>query len=134
MSSKSSACAAVPLASAAFAALVRREVPMTPHAPLLSVPVTRCTMRAAGSPTPASVTPIVSRNARAAVARALDGGAADTTKLARLVMAVRSGCGFGVSDGRHEAMLDEHAIERRPRRRRRFGDLRDDHLRTLGPP
>ena len=76
MSSKSSACAAVPFASAALAALARHGVPTIAHGPLPSAAATRATILAAGSGAPASAAPIVSRKARAAAARASAGGSA----------------------------------------------------------
>ena len=63
-SSKSSACAAVPLISAASSGAARRSVPKIRHSPSLpSAPAdsTRATICVHGSAAPASVTPTVSR-------------------------------------------------------------------------
>jgi len=63
-SSKSSACAAVPLINAASSGAARRSVPNTRHCPEDTPPVvTRATMRAQGSLAPARVQPTVSRMA-----------------------------------------------------------------------
>src|SRR5215468_5350140 len=74
VSSKSSAWAAVPLASAAHTAPVRSEVPTTvARGEPPSARATSVTMRAAGSTEPASITPRQSRMARRAASTASAG-------------------------------------------------------------
>src|SRR5580765_5364314 len=112
MSSKSRAWAAVPLASAAPEAEASSAVPQTRHpAPPAAA---------------ANATPTVSRTAVAARSRAAAGGAAPVTKRANAVSEVTTnppdsnlrGMRLGMTQRRHEPVLDGDAVERLLRRRR----------------
>src|SRR5260370_14551364 len=105
MSPEGGACAATQLAGLVRPALRKSCVEKAQHAPE-SAPdgATFCIARAAGQTAPASVTPIISRNAPCAIFSACEGTVALVTNLENVAIAVMKNL-FAQSDRRQSAFI-----------------------------